>query len=69
MNPPCPKCGHADASFLYIEGGNSRFSARADRLHLTCKRCGFSWSEVPLDRRKENGNDASDRVKAKANPP
>lgn len=43
---PCPKCGKKKAATSWI----------TDRLHRTCKRCGFGWVERPLG--PENAEEA-----------
>jgi hypothetical protein len=45
---PCPKCGKKKAATSWI----------TDRLHRTCKRCGFGWVERPLG--PENAEEAPD---------
>ena len=40
---PCVKCGAGDAGAEY----------RPDRLERVCRRCGYRWTELPLDAGKE----------------
>ena len=47
---PCVKCDHPLAHSVYDEG--------ADTMRRTCCRCGYAWSEIPLDRAKDTNEQA-----------
>ena len=42
-NSPCPKCGCSSVSSRYM----------MDCIQRTCPRCGYVWSERPLDATEE----------------
>lgn len=42
----CAKCGDHGADTAYLTG--------PDTLRRACQRCGYSWSELPLDRAPES---------------
>jgi len=49
---PCPKCGNLDVASMYYKATSVRNYARIiskDTIERHCRRCGYSWDELPLD--------------------
>lgn len=44
----CAKCGHREAATAW-EAAREGLFAGHDVLHRSCRRCGYSWHERPLD--------------------
>lgn len=55
----CPKCGNEIVGVRFLVKGEYRtvgdtIGATMDLLARSCRRCGYSWDELPLDGKKEN---------------
>ena len=46
--PRCSKCGYEDASSVYTHD-----YAGFEYVQRVCGRCGYGWSEKPLDHEEE----------------
>lgn len=45
----CPKCGHD----YVLSNYNPNFGSTQDVVKRTCKKCGYSWEQLPLDSKEE----------------
>ena len=48
-NATCPKCLGAEVSVVWCRESFrfERHDHRTERMHRTCKRCGYFWDELP----------------------
>ena len=49
----CTKCGHRHTTDEWEDVILPTLQLHYDIIHRTCKNCGFTWQEVPLDCKKE----------------
>lgn len=59
-NARCPKCGGDTIGSRFCSGQYPSHGyydpphEGTEAIHRACARCGFSWSEAPIDKRGEN---------------
>ena len=54
---PCPKCGSGQVDVKWFPKGDTpRHISQplTEHLRVTCGRCGYAWSELPLDQRTDD---------------
>ena len=49
----CPKCGEGNASTRWFRAGSYYGCVPQEHLWRECQRCGFGWSEAPVDAKEQ----------------